>query len=84
MSAVARSRMDDDLKNEAESILDSIGISPSEAIRILYKQIINRQGFPMELRTPNPATLAAYNEVDNDAGNLETYTSFDELLNADD
>ncbi len=84
MSAIARARMDDDLKNEAESILSSVGITPSEAIRMLYKQIVNRHEFPLELRTPNAATLAAFAEVDNDTGKLETFASFDELLNADD
>ena len=83
MSAIARARMDDNLKNEAESILASVGITPSEAIRIFYKQIVNRHGFPLELHTPNATTLAAFVEVDNDKGSLETFTSFDELLNAD-
>jgi len=84
MSAIARARMDDSLKTEAESILNSVGITPSEAIRMLYKQIVNRHEFPLELRTPNATTLAAFAEVDNDKGELESFTSFDELLNADD
>ncbi len=84
MTAFARARMDDSLKNEAESILNSIGITPSEAIRIFYRQIVNRHEFPLELRTPNAKTLAAFNEVDNDTGELELFTSFDGLLNADD
>jgi len=84
MGAIARARMDEDLKNEAESILSSVGITPSEAIRMLYKQIVNRREFPLELRTPNAATLEAFAEVDNDAGKLETFDSFDELLNAND
>jgi len=84
MSAIARARMDNSLKSEAESILDSVGITPSEAIRMLYKQIVNRHEFPLELRTPNATTLAAFAEVDNDVGDLETFASFDELLDADD
>ena len=84
MSAIARARMDDSLKSEAESILNSVGITPSEAIRMLYKQIVNRHEFPLELRTPNTTTLKAFTEIDNDAGKLETFTSFDELLNAND
>ena len=84
MSAIARARMDDNLKSEAESILDSMGITPSEAIRMLYKQIVNRHEFPLELRTPNATTLAAFAEVDNDRDDLETFASFDELLNAND
>ena len=84
MSAFARARMDNDLKNEAESILHSVGITPSEAIRMLYKQIVNRRGFPLELRTPNAKTLAAFSEVDHDIDKLETFNSFDELLDAND
>jgi len=81
MSAIARARMDDELKSEAESILNSIGITPSEAIRMLYKQIVNRHEFPLELRTPNKTTQSAFTEVDTDNGELETFASFDELLN---
>jgi len=84
MSAIARARMDDNLKNEAESILNSVGITPSEAIRMLYKQIVNRHEFPLELRVPNTATLAAFHELDNDNGNLQTFNSLEELINADD
>jgi len=82
MSVFARARMDDSLKSEAESILNSVGITPSEAIRMLYKQIVNRHEFPLELRTPNAKTLAAFSEIDNDTQKLKTYVSFDELLNA--
>lgn len=84
MSVFARARMDDTLKSEAESILSSVGITPSEAIRMLYKQIVNRHEFPLELRTPNAKTLAAFSEVDNDVGELDTFGSFDELLNEND
>jgi len=84
MSVFARARMASELKIEAESILNSVGITPSEAIRMLYKQIVNRNEFPLELRTPNASTLAAFSELDNDNGKLETFASFDELLNADD
>jgi len=81
MSAIARARMDVELKSEAESILNSVGITPSEAIRMLYKQIVNRHEFPLELRTPNKATQSAFTEVDTDNGELETFASFDDVLN---
>jgi len=84
MSVFARARMDEHLKSEAEAILSSVGITPSEAIRMLYKQIVNRHEFPLELRTPNAKTLAAFSEIDNDVGELDTFGSFDELLNEKD
>ena len=82
MSAIAR--MDDSLKSEAESILNSIGITPSEAIKMAYTKIVNRHKLPLEFCMPNATTLAAFAEVDNEDKNIETYTHFDELLNADD
>ena len=33
-------RIDTDLKNNAENILNQLGISPSSAIQMLYSQIV--------------------------------------------
>jgi len=44
------------LKAEAESILDQIGLSSSDAIRMFYKQITLRKGLPFEARIPNATT----------------------------
>jgi hypothetical protein len=38
-SGMIRARISPDLKAEAERILDQIGLSPSDAIRMFYKQI---------------------------------------------
>ncbi len=75
MSQVARARMDDSLKEKAEAVLDSIGITPSEAIRMFYRQIVNREEFPLELRVPNKTTLASFEEGDGDSSELETLSS---------
>jgi len=75
MSTVARARMDNELKESAEAVLDSIGITPSEAIRMFYRQIVNREEFPLELKVPNKTTLAAFEEGDGDQDELETLTS---------
>ena len=75
MSTVARARMDNELKEKAEAVLDSVGITPSEAIRMFYRQIVNREEFPLELRVPNKITLAAFEEGDNDPDELESLTT---------
>ncbi|PCJ46900.1 MAG: type II toxin-antitoxin system antitoxin, RelB/DinJ family [Gammaproteobacteria bacterium] len=75
MSKVARARMDGGLKEEAEAVLDSIGITPSEAIRMFYRQIVNRKGFPLELKIPNETTMSAFEEGDGDPDELETLTT---------
>ncbi|MFK5893289.1 MAG: type II toxin-antitoxin system RelB/DinJ family antitoxin [Pseudomonadota bacterium] len=81
MSKIARARMDDELKDRAEQILKSIGLSASDAIRLLYKQIIIRSEFPLELKVPNSTTLAAFEEGDKNLDQLDNFSSFNELLN---
>lgn len=82
MSKIARARMDDELKEHAEQILKSIGLSASDAIRLLYKQIIIRSEFPLELKVPNSTTLAAFEEGDKNLDKLDNFSSFNELLDA--
>lgn len=42
-------QLDKDLKEGAEYVLDSLGISSTTAIRILYKQILSKKEFPLRL-----------------------------------
>ncbi len=46
-------RIDTKLKENAESILAQLGISPSSAIQMLYSQIVLTKGMPFDLRLPN-------------------------------
>ena len=55
-STVMHTRIDADLKDGAERILDSIGISASEAIRLFYRQIELHQGIPFDVKIPNKLT----------------------------
>ena len=43
-------RIDTNLKDNAESILSQLGISPSSAIQMLYSQIVLKKGMPFELK----------------------------------
>jgi DNA-damage-inducible protein J len=51
-----RARVEPDLKIEVEEILGSLGLTASEAIQLLYRQIRLRQGLPFEVRLPNKLT----------------------------
>ena len=46
MSDIARSRIDSELKREAEAVLEDIGISPRAALEMFYAQIIKLGGLP--------------------------------------
>lgn len=51
-------RIDTNLKDNAESILSQLGISPSSAIQMLYSQIVLQKGMPFDLRLPSPKPVA--------------------------
>ena len=65
-----RARISPELKEKAEGVLRDIGLSPSEALRLFYKQIELQQGLPLSLKRPNEETLTAIKEADE--GKLET------------
>jgi len=57
------SRIDADLKTEAEAILEELGVKPSQAITMFYTQIKRQRGLPLDLKIPNAETIAAIEEV---------------------
>ena len=62
-------RIDTTLKENAESILSQLGISPSSDIQMLYSQIVLTKGIPFELRLPsaNPTAIGGMTREQLDA-----------------
>lgn len=54
-TAAVYARIDTNLKESAEDILAQLGITPSSAIQMLYRQIVLTRGLPLDLHLP-PAT----------------------------
>jgi len=57
-TAVIHARIEPQIKRQAEGVLHNLGISPTEAIRIFYKQITLRRGLPFAVAIPNECTTA--------------------------
>ena len=57
-------RMDERVKAEATQALSAMGLSASDAVRLLFHRIIADQAFPLELKVPNAETRAAVAETD--------------------
>jgi DNA-damage-inducible protein J len=55
-------RVDDEIKTQASEALAAMGLSVSDAVRILLKRVVNDQAFPLELKVPNAQTRAAIEE----------------------
>ena len=62
-SSMLHVRMDDDTKAKGSAVLDAIGLSASDAVRLLYHRLAADQAFPLELKVPNAATQAAMKEA---------------------
>ena len=66
-SATVNARIDPALKRGAESIFAQIGLSPSQAIRLFYKQTIHDNGLPFQpVYNLPPETLEAIREDQED------------------
>lgn len=78
-TATIHARIDGPTKLKAVKILHSLGMTPSEAISLFFKQIIYRRGIPFALTIPNKESLKAMAEVETGKG-LHEVSSADELL----
>lgn len=56
-------RVDEELKAQAAEALAAMGLSVSDAVRILLKRVASDQAFPLELKVPNAQTRAAMDEA---------------------
>jgi DNA-damage-inducible protein J len=59
-----RARIDTATKDRAEAALRAMGLSTSEAIRLLLVKVANEQRLPFDVSLPNSATRAAMSEAE--------------------
>ncbi len=62
-NTTVRARIDNKLKIEVTGILNDLGMTPSEAINLLFHQIKNYKGLPFDVRIPNNETLQAMTDA---------------------
>jgi DNA-damage-inducible protein J len=78
-TAVVRTRVEPKLKREANKILNKLGLSESEGVRLLLKSLVLHNGLPYELKIPNAETRKAMEEVDKGIYS-KAYTDIDEMF----
>lgn len=61
---VVRARIDRDTKARATKTLTELGLTPSDAIRMLMTHIAKEGALPFEVHVPNTVTAAALAESD--------------------
>jgi DNA-damage-inducible protein J len=62
-NSVVRARIDERTKNEAAAVLDAIGLTVSDAFRLMMVRIAREKALPFEPLVPNGETLAAMKEA---------------------
>jgi len=84
-NTVVRARIDARIKKEAEAVLASIGLTVSDAFRLMMVRIAKERALPFQPLVPNDETVKAMKAARR--GELETADSPQNLLdrlNADD
>ncbi|MES3009742.1 MAG: type II toxin-antitoxin system RelB/DinJ family antitoxin [Pseudomonadota bacterium] len=77
-NAVVRARIDEHIKEEASAVLASMGLTVSDAFRIMLTRVAREKALPFEPLIPNETTIAAMREAR--AGNLKRFGSVDGLM----
>lgn len=62
-NAYVRARIEPSVKENAALVLDSLGLTTSDVIRIVLTRIARDKALPLELTRPNARTIAAMEEA---------------------
>jgi len=63
-TAMVRARVEPLLKARAERVLGRLGLTPTEAITVFYRQIELRNGLPFGVVIANATTLKTFGDTD--------------------
>ena len=77
-NSVVRARIDGKTKAEAAAVLGAMGLTLSDAFRLMVKRIAAEKALPFEPLVPNEKTIAAMREAR--AGKLPRFKNAKDLL----
>jgi len=63
-TAMIRARANEDVKAEAEAILNRLGLTLSEAVNLFLNQVRLYRGLPFDVRIPKKTTLRTFKKTD--------------------
>lgn len=78
-TSVVQVRVEPEIKEGAEGVLDQLGLSMTDAVRIFLKQVALQKGLPFAVRMPNAVTAYAMKAADEGKG-LQTFGSTEEAF----
>jgi len=78
-TATVHARIDAKTKQASERVLRRIGMTPTDAVRLLYRQIALLREFPLELRVPNKLTASTLSKSDR-GEEVEMFDSVEQMV----
>ena len=66
--AVVRARIDGRVKDEAARVLAAMGLTVSDAIRLMLMRVAAEKALPFTVKVPNAETIAAMEELERGEG----------------
>lgn len=77
-NAVVRARIDEHIKEEATAVLAAMGLTVSDAFRILLTRVAHEKALPFEPLVPNIDTIEAMREARR--GGLKSFATAEDLM----
>ena len=77
-NAVVRARIDGKIKEEASDVLAAMGLTVSDAFRMLLVRVAREKALPFEALVPNAETIAAMEELRRGEG--KHFESIDQMM----
>lgn len=84
-NSIVQARIDGAVKEEASTVLAAMGLTISDAVRMMLTRVAREHALPFDPLVPNMETIAAMKEAR--SGGLTAFKSVEDLmadLNADD
>lgn len=76
-----RCRIDPKTKEDAAEVIEAMGLTVSDAIRLFLKRVASEGAIPFELRVPNAKTIAAIAELEapKSRSKVKRYKTLDDM-----
>jgi DNA-damage-inducible protein J len=78
-NALVQARIDSEVKDEANVVLAAMGLTISDAVRLMLTRVAREHALPFDPLIPNPKTIEAMKEARR--GQLQSFESVDDLMN---
>jgi len=78
-TAVVSTRIDPELKRDAEQVFRALGLTTAQAITLFYRQVDLQRGLPFSVRIPNETTREALVDA-SERRNLESFDNAEGLF----